>query len=201
MDKITIAAFLGRPLTPTEDTNFDLYLKLARQSLDGLLCMTLCDADDPKVYEAREGYSTVFTDIFTDIQEVKVNGDVVAASKYSPRQWDKRNGSWYNSLVFEDKFESGDEVEVTASWGFSKTPVDLQAVLAGLFGLITKKNKFDGTISSKQVEDFRISFNNDADLDEEFAKKYGDTISKYSLCNLSSVRHGSTESRTWSLRC
>ena len=70
---------------------------------------------------------------------------------------------------------------------------DLQAVLAGLFALISKKNKYDGTLSSKQVEDFRVSFNTDVDLDEAFYDTYSKTISKYSICDIGDIQHG----RVW----
>lgn len=188
MEQSTLEAYLGRPLTTIEATNRKLYLKIAREQLEGLICTSLCDDDDPKVYDARDGYHTVFTDIFTELEEVKVNGEVVEPEKYSPRQWDKRSASWYNSIVFDTK--PCGEVEVSASWGFSSTPSDLQSVLAGLFDLVTKKNKSDATISSKQVEDFRISFNADVDLDQAFRDKYAKTLSKYSICDMSYVRNG-----------
>ena len=190
MDQTTMSALLGRTLTSIEVTNFNLYLKIARQALDDLLCTNLCDDSDPRTFDAREGYSTVFTDIFTDIDEVSINGIVQDADTYSVRQWDRRNGSWYNSIVFDERLCDGDEVEVSASWGFSTMPSDLQLVLAQLFGLITKKNKFDSTVSSKQVEDFRVSINVDADLDDDFYRQYNKTISKYSLCSVGNITQG-----------
>lgn len=193
MNQSTLEAALGRPLTPTEVTNLNLYLKIARQSLDELLCMTLCDKDDPKVYDAREGYSTVFVDIFTDVSEVKIDGTVIDPSKYSKRQWDRRNGGWYNSLVFETPFRSYDkEVEVSATWGFEQMPADLQFVLAGLFDLVTKKNKLDPSVQRKRVEDFDISFNVNVDLDSSFYTKYRTTIARYSICNIGNMQHGRT---------
>jgi hypothetical protein len=191
MDETKMAALLGRPLTSIETTNFSLYLKIARETLDDLLCMTLCDDGDSKTYDVREGYRTLFTDIFTEVTEVKKDGDIVDPSKYSVRQWDKRNGSWYNSIVFDTMFTGCDEeVEVTADWGFNSMPVDLQAVLAGLFGLITKKSSLDTSITSKQVEDFRIAFRTDVDIDTEFEDKYAKTINKYSICDIPNVQHG-----------
>lgn len=191
MNKTTMAALLGRPLTSIEDTNFTLYLKIARQSLDDLLCTNLCDDSDPRTYDTRAGYCTLFTDIFTDIQSVSINGETVDADDYSVRQWDRRNGTWYNSIVFNDKLEEDDEVEVSASWGFLEMPSDLQLVQAQLFGLISKKNKFDPTVTNKEVEDFRISFNVDADLDDEFYRQYNRTIAKYSLCTIGNIQQGS----------
>jgi hypothetical protein len=184
MNKDKVSALLGRPLTPYEDTNFDLYIKIAKENLGTLLCVDLC-ADGPMVYSAREGYSTVFTDIFSEVLEVKLNGQVV--TNYSPRQWNRRNADWYNSLVFDCKLNKGDVIEVDADWGL-EFPLDLQEVIAGLFDLITKKHN-DPTIQSKQVEDFRITFK-DADIPQDFRNKYADTISKYRMCDIPYVKHG-----------
>lgn len=189
MDQSKLESYLGRPLKPVEVTNLKLYLKIARESLDDLLCLSLCDTDDPKVYESRDGYSTVFTDIFTEIDEIKVDGTGIDATIYSPRQWDKRNGSWFNSIVFDEKM-TGKDVTVSALWGFSTMPTDLQALLAGLFDLITRKNKVDGTLKSKKVEDFQVTFDTEADVTQEFEDKHRRTIQKYSLCNVGSIRHG-----------
>lgn len=191
MDKEQMSALLGRPLTPVEDANYKTYLKIARESLDSLLCMRLCDDEETRYYDVREGYSTVFTDVFTEVEEVKLDGKVVSSDNYSVRQWDRRNGSWYNAIVFDCRFSERDkEVEVTADWGFYSMPADLQAVLAGLFSQVTKKNTYDGTIASKQVEDYRISFRADADLDTDFMQKYGATLAKYSICKVGYVKHG-----------
>lgn len=196
MTKEELSALLGRPLTSNEDTNFTLYLDIAEMALEELLCTTLEPVTETRVFDTREGYSTAFVDIFNDISEVKINDVVIDTDDYSIRQWNKRSGSWYNSIVFDHKLCNG-EIEVTADWGFlagsgddSDLPVDLQSVLAGLFAQITRKNKFDGSVQSKQVEDFRITFNTDADLDDEFYNTYRKTIDKYSLCNIGNLQHG-----------
>lgn len=187
MDRSTISALLGRPLTSVEDTNFDLYLNVARHSLDDMLCSRLCDNTYTRTFAAWDGYSTVWTDIFTDVDEVRINGNVV--TNYSKRQGDRRSGSWFNSLVFDKPFTCDEEVEIDAFWGFDKMPVDLQQVLAGLFGLIGKKSTHDGSIQSKQVEDFRITLK-DVDLDDEFSRLYGSTIMKYSSCDKIGIKSG-----------
>lgn len=196
-DEARMAALLGRPLSTVETTNFDLYLDIAAESLEDLLCTTLEDHTGERFFDTRKGYSTAFVDIFRSVSEVKIDGEVIDAENYSLRQWDKRSGSWYNSLVFDDKFTCNGELAITAEWGFETSsgydtdwPTDLQTLLAGLFDLITKKNKLNGSISSKQVEDFRISFNTAVDLDIEFQNKYRMAISKYSLCNIGNVQHG-----------
>ena len=173
MTKEQISALLGRPLTPAEVTNFDLYIDIAKQNLESLTCNQFDEVTETRIFDTREGYTTLFTDTFWNVTAVKINGDVV--TNYSVRQWDKRNATWYNSLVFSCPFTScQSEVEVTADWGFqpssdaSNLPLDLQSVLAGLFAQVTKRNKTDQTIQSKQVEDFIISFNTNITLDQAF---------------------------------
>lgn len=183
-----MSALLGRPLTSYEDTNYDLYLKIARQNLDTLLCTNFCDNEVERIFDANNGYSTVWTDVFTDIDEVTIDGDVVA--NFTKRQGDNRRGSWFNSIVFDKRFTKDKEVTITATWGFSSTPSDLQALLAAMFDLGSKKKRFDGTIQRKQVEDFEITFNANTDLDDEFYRNYSGTISKYSQCEKQGIRHG-----------
>lgn len=188
MDKQQMSALLGRSLTPVEDTNFDMYLEIAEANLETLICTPVTEVTETRYFSTREGYSTVFVDVFTDIFSVKIEGKSV--DDYTKYQWDRRNGKWFNSLVFDNRFSEAKEIEVEANWGFCDYPADLQSVLAGLFGQISKKNKHDGTIASKQVEDFRISFNADVDLDADFYKTYGSIISKYSLCDIPEVQSG-----------
>lgn len=188
MDKQQMSALLGRSLTPVEDTNFDMYLEIAEANLETLICTPVTEVTETRYFSTREGYSTVFVDVFTDIFSVKIDGESV--DDYTKYQWDRRNGKWFNSLVFDNRFSEAKEIEVEANWGFCDYPADLQSVLAGLFGQISKKNKHDGTIASKQVEDFRISFNADVDLDADFYKTYGSIISKYSLCDIPEVQSG-----------
>lgn len=201
MKQPQLEAFLGRPLTPTEVSNLTLYLKLAKSSLEEMLCTTLCDVDDPKFYDARDGYRTLFTDIFTDIEEVKVDGEVIDPSEYSPRQWNKRNGSWFNSIVFNNPFKSCDkEVEVSATWGFTSMPADLLLMQARLFDLLTKQNKLDREINSKKVEDFTVTFNHSSitmsdTLMQSFQKDNASTVAKYSMCDIGDIKHG--EVCTW----
>lgn len=196
MDATKLAALLGRPLTANETANVNLYLDIAWQALEELICTPIAPVTETRTFNVREGYSTAFLDIFRAISQVKVDGTVIDPSKYSKRQWDKRTATWFNSIVLSDKFTEVDtEIEVTGDWGFVTTPTysvpsDLQLLIAGLFDLITKKNNYNPSVKSKQVEDFRITFADDLDLDSEFSKQYVSTIAKYSLCNIGYMRHG-----------
>lgn len=121
MTEEQVSALLGRPLTSNEATNFDLYLDIATEALEELICTPIADVVETRIFDIREGYSTVFIDIFRSVSEVKIDGTVIDPSEYSVRQWDKRTADWYNSLVFDSRFRSYNaEIEVTAEWGFDE---------------------------------------------------------------------------------
>lgn len=191
MDQAQLEALLGRPLTAVEVANRELYLEIANETLESMLCTPIAPASGTRAFDVREGYRTAFIDIYTTITEVKINDTVIDVANWSKRQWDKRYATWYNSIVLDKAFTRTQTViTVTGTWGFTDMPADLQAVLAGLFDLITKKNKLNSAIKSKQVEDFRITFADGVNLDADFAIKYESTIDKYSLCDVGYVRNG-----------
>lgn len=194
MNEAQVAALLGRPLTTTENTNFDLYLEIAKESLEELLCISLDVNPDgsgapeleTQTFDVREGYSTVFTGIFTSLTEVKVDGTVT--TDYYPAFWDKRNNSYYNSIVLDDCDVA--EVEITGYWGFDQTPADLQLLWAQLFANVSKKySAGGGNVKRKDVRNFSITYGDLTD-DEAFTSANARTINKYSLCNVGYVLHG-----------
>lgn len=189
MTKQKLEQLLGRPLTAIEDANMALYLSIATDTLAQLICVDLSADTSARVYDVRQGYSSIFTDFFSSFTKVELDGKDITAN-VSPRQNDRRSGNWFNSLVRDCKFNSRDkEVSVTATWlDVDAMPDDLQMILAALFDQVSKKQKIDTSVQSKQVEDFRITFNGDADLDAEFMSKYSLLISKYSKCNVGYLR-------------
>lgn len=187
MNKEKLSALIGRPLSSVEDANFKLYMDIAKEQLEGLICSSLCDDVETKTYLSREGYSTLFTDIFNEVESVKVDGKIV--TNFEKYQWSKNHGEWFNSLVFDCAFSKPLKVEVTASWGFQSMPADLQLVLAGLFNLTATRMAFDPTIHSKRVEDFQVTYNS-VNVDEALLNQYQKILSKYSLCDIPYVRHG-----------
>lgn len=199
MNKDKIIALLGRPLSSIEDANFDLYYGIALEMLESLLCTPIQYAEsEARTFDVREGYSTAFVNIFVgDVSSVSIDDVVIDPSTYSKRKWNDRSAKWYNSLVFDTPFTSYDkELSVTANWGFftdettTDMPYGLQVLFAGLFDSISKKNKYDGTISQKRVEDFSVSFNSNIDIDDEFKNKYSKIISEYSMCDIPNLQHG-----------
>lgn len=185
-----IATWLGRPLTPTEITNFDSYLSTASAYLEGLLCIdvtAVSEGPEARVYESRDGYSTVFTDYFSGEPTVTING--TARTDFSSRFFDNRNSTLKNSLVFECKFNCNDEVTVTAKWGFETLPNDLGSLLAQLFAISAKPYKASGDLKSKKVEDFSITFGDRSDV-EMVVSGNALTIQKYSLCSVGNIRSG-----------
>lgn len=192
MTKIELEKLLGRPLTSTEDANFGSYDEIAKEVSQSLLCIsTECEqTDDNRIYVSREGYSTVFTDIFTDIESITVDG--IGVTDYYPAFNDDRNNDFYNSIVFKRRFQTEEEVLVSALWGFESVPIDLQRLLARAYAQsVTPTKKKNTSVKSKRVEDFWITYG-DLSEDEEFIKANSATIKKYSLCNIGYVLHGDT---------
>lgn len=189
MEQTKLEALLGRTLTAREVTNKTLYLNIAKQNLQDMLCLQLdCgNSFEPRTFKAREGYSTVFLGTFTDVGEVKVDGEVV--TDYHSAFFDNRNSKFYNSIVFDNRFRKEATIEITASWGFESLPNDLAQLWAQMFAITSKKYS-TGSVKSKQVEDFRITYG-DATDEQVFADQNALTISKYSLCNVGYVLHGS----------
>lgn len=185
MTQDKISALLGRPLSETEQSNFKTYLELAESRVSDLLCFDICRRVDTKRFTAREGYKTLNVPVFTEIDYVKLNGS--ETTKYSVRQGSNLNGDWYNSLVFNTPL-TDQVVEIKADWGFAQTPVDVQMMIAELFGMITDSLEND-LVHSKKVEDFSVTLK-DKTKSEAFSSRYAGTISKYSSCVNGNVQSG-----------
>lgn len=195
MSQSELEALLGRSLTSREAANRQLYLDIARESLQSLLCIDMCADAGTRTYEAREGYSTVFTDIFTSVESVTINGKAV--TEYHPAFWDDRNSKFYNSIVLASPASKDTTVVIDGSWGFDKVPNDLKLLIARWFDMITKQNKLDRTVNSKKVEDFTITYNHSPltmshTILESFTHDNAATIRRYSMCDGGGVMHGRT---------
>lgn len=185
MNQTDIEELLGRPLTPIEVTNFDLYLEIAEERLKDLICTSFEEITETRIFDIRTGYKTVMTDIFTEINSVEHDGETI--TEYTTFQWNKRNGDWFNSIVLDDCLEG--TLTINADWGFEPIPVDLRLLLAKLFVLVSKMNNNSGNVKSKEVEDFKITLSGATDYDQ-FVSDNWSTIEKYSLCREVNVQHG-----------
>lgn len=187
-----VSALLGRPLTATETTNFSTYIDIAQESVEGLLCMSLDVQATPatattKTFTRRQEFSTVFTDIFTEVTAVTIEG--TATTDYHASFWDNVNKGFYNSIVFENSLGSSDlEIAITAKWGFTTLPSDLKRLVAQAFAVTSSAYRVKQT-SSKKIEDFSISYGDLSD-DEQFINQGSRTIRKYSLCGIMDIQSG-----------
>lgn len=157
----------------------------AKQFLESLLCLDFSQDSGERTFTAREGYRTVFTGIFSDVSSVTVNGQAV---DYKPAFFDKRSGSFFNSIVL-DKAVCG-EVVVDADWGFDELPSDLKKLLANA-DAVTSQAYSAKEVKSKRVEDFSVTYSDLSD-DEVFLKQNAVTINKYSMCHIGNILHGDT---------
>lgn|GEM_PF-5232612 len=150
--------------------------------VEQLTCLYLKAETSTRSYDVRDGYSTVFTDIFESVTSVKLDDVVLGTSDYTVKQWDRRNADWYNSIVLDCK--EGELLTVTGKWVI---PSELQALITSLDGILT--NSKSGRVKSKRVEDFQITLNDNTDV-QQFALDNAALISKYSICNATNVRNG-----------
>lgn len=188
MTQEKLKALLGRPLTPTEVANLASYLEIATEAAQSLLCMNLAATPGTRAFLIREGYSTVFTDLFKTVSSVKVDGETISSSKYYAAFWDNRNLSYNNSLVFDSL--SGKEVEITADFGFNPLPFDLQQLLARAYAQsVAPTAKKNVDVKRKDVRNFSVTFG-DLTTDDVFMRDNAAVINKYSLCNIGYIRHG-----------
>jgi hypothetical protein len=187
LNKEQVEKLLGRSLTTSETDNFDLYLKIATERLEELLCMQLCGSDDDRTFMSREGYRTLYMDVFTDLESVTIDGNEVDEDDYVVKQNDSYSGSWFNSIEFERPLK-GKKVVVSADWGFDTVPVDLQLLLARLFDQGSKEQS-DKNVKSKKIEDFTVTYENGKTMDD-LANENSSVIQKYSLCSQGQIRSG-----------
>ncbi len=185
MTQDKISALLGRPLSSTEISNFTTYLELAQSRVSDLLCFDICQKVATRKFSGRNGYRTLNVPIFTEIDSVKI--DDTETTAYTVRSGSDLYGDWYNSIVFDAPLHC-DTIEIKADWGFSQMPLDVQMMVADVFGMITDPLE-DALVSSKQVEDFRITLK-DKTKEEAFAQKYAATIAKYSACVSGNIQSG-----------
>lgn len=187
--KETVTKLLGRSLTTAENQNFSLYLDIATAHLSGLLCMDITCQSGKRKYSVRGGYRTIFTAPFTGDATVYIDDVAQATNTYQQKQLDNWNGSWYNSIVFNNKLTSNIEtIEVEADWGFNRLPSDLSLLLADLFADVSGNQSIDERVQSKQIEDFRVTYKDISNL-QAIEQKHSNVIAKYSICN-GAIRHG-----------
>ena len=158
----------------------------AKLLVEELLCLDLTSETGERVFEPREGMRTVFTGLFSDVSSVKVDGRAV--SNYHPAFFDKRNGTLFNSLVFDTPVKG--EVTVTADWSADPLPADLQKLIANAEAVVSQSYSVK-ELKSKRVEDFTLTYS-DLSNDEVFVKQNAVTINKYSMCNVPYILHGDT---------
>lgn len=189
MDKTTIAKLLGRPLTSLEDSNFEQYINYTISTLENLLCWSPICNEATATYESRDGYRTLWTDPFTSITDVKVDGRAVTDYKLAFNG--NFNYPFYNSVVFS--YPLGDQtVEITGTWGFEELPADLGSLVAEIFKMYGRVNtaNLSGNVKSKSVEDFSITYGDGSEMDA-LASKNSSVIAKYSNCQSAlEVQHG-----------
>ena len=191
-DKTTLVKLLGRSLTSSEDSNFEQYINYTISTLENLLCWSPVCTDATAIYTSRDGYRTLWTDPFTSITDVKVDGSAVTDYKLAFNG--NFNYPFYNSVVFPHPL-GGQTVEITGTWGFEELPADLGSLVAEIFKMTGRVNtaNLSANVKSKSVEDFSITYSDRSEMDA-LASNNSSVIAKYSNCqSAGEISHGNTE--------
>ena len=191
-DKTTLEKLLGRSLTSSEDSNFQQYINYTISTLENLLCWSPLVGESVRTFTSRDGYRTLWTDPFTSITSVKVDGKAVTDYKLAFNG--NFNYPFYNSVVFP--YSLGEQtVEITGSWGFEELPADLGSLVAEIFKMYGRQSlgNQSGNITNKRVEDFSISYSDKSEM-EALVNDNASIVSKYSNCqSVGEIAHGNTE--------
>jgi hypothetical protein len=190
LSKELTAKLLNRSLTTAETNNFSLYLKIATQRLEELLCFSLSSDAGERTFETRVNYRSVYVDPFTSIESITIDGEEYTGD-YQLKQNDNLNGSWFNIIEFE-KVRDGKNIVVDADWGFDSCPVDLQFLLAQIFAHVSVEQTTDNQVKSKKIEDFTVTYKDGATF-TEFVLANRSILDKYSYCNQGFIRHGNLQ--------
>lgn len=89
----------------------------------------------------------------------------------------------YLCATLEELFPSTEQ-------GDGEIPADLKFVIANFFKAISVRNRYDPTVSSKKVEDYSVSFREDADIEKNLVAQNLFTLRSYTKCGR--VRPGKT---------
>jgi hypothetical protein len=197
MDIDSITAYLGRPLTDFETANFDSLFNQTVARLENLLGTPLVKFDGDRTFTVRQGFRTIWIDIFTSVTAVKIDDKELSVDEWTAARNDARGAlDWFNSIVLSEKpIKREQTATITASWGFDLTnaetlPEDLKILIAACFAAISQQAQFDPTVANEQIEDYRVSFNTAKSPFDLFVATNTLTIQKYSQTKHGDLRNG-----------
>ena len=205
MTEQDIEKLLGRDLSAMENNNFSLYLDITIERLSNLLSVNVIIPEvdsgtnepivETRIYAGRNGYKTLYTDPFTDLISVSIDGNTKTVTT---AQWDNPMGSWKNVVCFDDEMDA-EQVDVTAKFGYGNPlPSDLQLLIARGFDAILKENTDNPRVSTKRNEDYSVSYKDSVESSwQAFTMTNKGIIQKYSQAGLGVIEHGDWQKRPY----
>lgn len=182
ISKEDMAALLDRPLTSGEDSNYNAVLATAKSTLESILGIKL-DGSGTRIYLPRTMYSQLWTDPFVGMATVAVvDADGTTDITSTPAYYDDLNAPWFNSVIL-DSLMGNKKIAVTANWGFGdELPIDLKALWASLFGLVTEAaaSEATGAITSEQILTHKVTYAaSSSDAIQRWSESNTTTIARY----------------------
>lgn len=188
--KEKLEGLLGRTLSTDR---FDAQLSIAIEQLESILGVRIGGSDDePRTYDSRKHYHSVFVDPFVGKPTVTTPAGTpldVANIMCGDRYGDK----WFNTIVMRDRMD-GSPIVVSASWGYgSELPEGVASLLAGVFDIVWSEEFTEnttGAVKSETVLSHSVSYDTTKTALEQFEAKNTALIAKYGRPVAGAVRHG-----------
>lgn len=180
-----IADLLGAPLSEAQIAASDAYIELATIQLQSLLGYEIHVQADPepateKTYYGRSGSHSLIVDPFTELVSVSLNGTVLRPEDYSVGS---SNRPFNYEVITQLSQGAGDEIKVTAKWGFNPLPASLKLLLANMFSVVSLGQTSGGTsrVKSETSLSHSVSYDTSASRYSVFASDNASLISLYRL--------------------
>lgn len=186
--KEQIADILGRPLTPKEDTGFDVYIQIAKEQLGSLLgySLDLSEGASTQVFTLDADSKSLMVPPFTNVTSVKIGGKEVEYTTGTT------NKPFLVEIILGEYRSSPVSVEVTAEWGYSEYPAGILLLLANMFLVVANGQTTGGGAKVKSEESLshKVTYETTSSQFESFAKDNANIIDLYRLPYASLVSAG-----------
>lgn len=190
LSQADVEAILGRSLTNAEKSTLTTTTEQALQDAQDLLGIDWKTLGE-RTYFGSEGYRTLFTDPYSILTSVTVNGATITDYRTAFDDW--LNTPSFNSIIFAYPLEDNDEVVVAAEWGFgSELPYDIKRLAVALWqnGTAPQTNPTSQKVKSKSNLDFSVTYDTSKTALETILVDYGNVIEKYSMRIRGDIGHG-----------
>lgn len=122
-----------------------------------------CDEESTRYYDGTKSYE-LFVDDFTDIEEVKIDGEV---QDLDDLIFYPLNTPYHNSIYHKGaKWAKGHaNIEITANWSSGELPYDVALVASNVVVSYLRKASIDGNLKKESIEGYSYELRSASEID------------------------------------